>query len=145
MISFDTNILFPACDSSSPLHPKACEYLGQLGRSENVCVCEQVLMELYCLLRNPTVCANPLPAMEAVHVIHRFRSNPRWRLVDVLQSPALMEHVWSLASKQGFAYRRIFDIRLAETLRQHGVREFATRNTKDFRDAGFARVWNPLA
>ena len=29
--------------------------------------------------------------------------------------------------------------------RHHGVSEFATRNVSDFRDFGFARVWDPLA
>jgi hypothetical protein len=30
-------------------------------------------------------------------------------------------------------------------LQHHGVTEFATVNTADFRDLGFHRVWNPLA
>jgi uncharacterized protein len=55
-----------------------------------------------------------------------------------------MEAVWKRAAEPEFARRRIFDVRLALTLRHHGVREFATANEKDFLDAGFERVWNPL-
>jgi len=40
-----------------------------------------------------------------------------------------------------FAFRRIIDLRLALTLRHHGVTEFATANEKDFQSVGFNRVW----
>lgn len=43
-----------------------------------------------------------------------------------------------------FAPRRAYDWRVALTLTQQGVTEFATVNTKDFQDFGFTRVWNPL-
>ena len=43
-----------------------------------------------------------------------------------------------------FARRRIFDLRTAFCLQAFGVTDFATANVKDFADAGFARVWNPL-
>ena len=39
----------------------------------------------------------------------------------------------------------MFDARLGFTLRHHGVREFATRNIKDFDGIGFGRVWDPIA
>ena len=40
--------------------------------------------------------------------------------------------------------RRIYDARLAQSLRRQGVTELATGNVKDFQDFGFARVWNPV-
>jgi hypothetical protein len=101
-------------------------------------------MELYCLLRNPKVCRNPLPADLAVAVIQRFRSHPAWRIVDVRMSPFFMNTVWETAASPSFAYRRIFDVRLAMTLQHHGVTDFATCNLKDFSGIVFLRVWNPL-
>jgi len=56
-----------------------------------------------------------------------------------------MDRVWTHAAAAGFPYRRLFDARLACVLRHHGVTEFATCNTGDFKDFGFDRVWNPLA
>jgi len=50
-----------------------------------------------------------------------------------------------LAFEPGCAYRRIFDMRLAATLRQHHVTQFATRNARDFERFGFARVWDPFS
>jgi len=145
MISCDTNILFPAFDSTSSLHASARKFLTSLADRDDVCLCEQVLMELYCLLRNPSVCRNPLSAQDAVDLINRVRTNPFWRVVDVVAEPALMPWVWQQASQRSMACRRIFDLRLAATLRQHQVTEFATRNIKDFEGLGLAKVWNPLS
>jgi len=55
-----------------------------------------------------------------------------------------MERVWMQAAQKGIAFRRIIDLRLALTLRHHGVTELATSNEKDFKGQGFLRVWNPL-
>jgi len=56
-----------------------------------------------------------------------------------------MHSIWELASQPGFARRRIFDARLAQTLRHHGVTEFVTNNIKDFEGFGFDRVWSPYS
>jgi len=42
-------------------------------------------------------------------------------------------------------FHRIVDARLGLALRQHGVNQFATVNTRDFQEFGFQRLWNPLA
>ena len=57
----------------------------------------------------------------------------------------MMESVWDQAAQKGLAFRRIIDLRLAQTLRHNGVSEFATANEKDFKGQGFLRVWNPVA
>jgi toxin-antitoxin system PIN domain toxin len=143
--SCDTNVLFPACSSGSPQHGAAHQFLAGYIKRDDFCLCEQVLLELYCLLRNPTVNSRPLSAKKAVDVIQRLRSNPRWPVVDVVLGGDTMEQVWAHAAKPAFACRRIFDARLAMALRNHGVTHFATRNTKDFKAFGFERVWDPFA
>jgi len=144
MTSCDTNILFHACDATSPHHVRARDFLSLHKQNQQFLLCEQVLMELYCLLRNPTVCKKPLSAPAAVTVIRQFRGNPAWRMVDAVQDGRMMEQVWKWAAAPDCAYRKIFDLRLAATLHAHRVREFATCNVKDFKDTGIARVWNPL-
>ena len=57
----------------------------------------------------------------------------------------IMDRVWNLAAKEGFARRRIYDTRLAVSLVHQGVSEFATRNVPDFQGFGFRRVFDPLA
>ena len=144
MISCDTNILFPACDSTSAHHDVARSFLADHAGNNAFCLCEQVLMELYCLLRNPVVCRNPMSGPEAAGVIQRFRSNPNWPIVDIIMDSRIMAQVWEQAAGRTFPYRRIFDARLAATLQHHGVTQFATRNQKDFKGTGFDRLWNPL-
>ena len=58
--------------------------------------------------------------------------------------PGLHDELWGLAAETSFARRRIYDARLALSLRRQGVTELATANVKDFQDFGFARVWNPV-
>ena len=141
MISVDTNILLYAQNADCAENSAALDFVGHLGSRDDVVICELVLVELYLLLRNPTVLASPLGPDEAVDVCRAYRSNPRWRLVE---NASVMGSVWSAASARQFARRRIIDLRLALTLQHHGVTDLATANVKDFRDAGFARVWNPI-
>lgn len=90
------------------------------------------------------MCKRLLTAPAATETIHGFRSNPRWRIVDVVPGSSIMTQLWQRAAARSFVYGRIFDLRLGLTLRHHGVTEFATCNAKDFADLGFERVWNPL-
>lgn len=145
MTSCDTNVLFAAYVSDCADHGRIAAFMERFANDREFILCEQVLMEFYCLLRNPHVAANPLSADEACNVIARLRSNPAWRIVDVPEDASVMRAVWSFAARPGVAFRRIFDRRVSETLRYHGVDTFATRNTKDFADAGFTRLINPWA
>jgi uncharacterized protein len=69
-----------------------------------------------------------------------------WKIPNVMriENATVMDDVWALAGSKSFARRRIFDARLALTLRRGGVTHFATANEKDFRGFGFSKVWNPL-
>ena len=142
MLSIDTNILFAACEATAPSHAAARRFLESHRDNSDLVLCELVLVELYLLLRNPAVVANPLSARNAGHLILALRQNPKWRLVE---HASVMDAVWAKAGHDPFARRRVIDVRLALTLQHHGVTDFATVNTTDFRDLGFRRVWNPLA
>jgi uncharacterized protein len=141
MISFDTNILFPALVQQHPNHAPARSFL-QSHQHPKVCLCELVLVETYVLLRNPALSPNPLGATEACAIIQKLRTHPQWRLIDY--PGGLMQPIWDQAGAPTFARRRIFDSRLAYTLRHHGVTEFVTDNIKDFENFGFKRIWSPF-
>jgi predicted nucleic acid-binding protein len=108
---------------------------------DDVVLCELVLVELYILLRNPSVLKRPLSSTQAVSICQIYRQNPKWRLVE---NAPVMEAVWEKVNKPDFPRRRIFDIRLALTLQHHGVTDLATANIKDFQDLELHRVWNPV-
>jgi toxin-antitoxin system PIN domain toxin len=141
MISIDTNIFLYAQNSDCAENQVAAAFLDECARRDDVAICELVLIELYQLLRNPAVLERPLDAPDAADVCQTFRRNPRWALIE---NAPVMEQVWTVAGQPHVARRRLFDARLAFTLRHYGVREFATRNIKDFTDFGFSRLWDPL-
>lgn len=143
MISCDTNILFYSLNASCPENESARIFLESNSENEKFAICELTLVELYVLLRNPKMNRHPASAHEAVSIIHRFRTNPYWPVIDYPGS--LMEEIWNHAGKSGSAYRSIFDARIAFTLLHHNVKEFATANVKDFKNFPFAKVWNPTA
>lgn len=143
MTSCDTNILFAALNRGSPTHLAARQFLMTHADSSRFVLCEQVLMECYCLLRNPAVTKQPLTASVAADIVGRLRANPHWRIVDIPPNRDCMESVWREAATHLFPFRKIFDLRLAFTLRHHGVTAFATRNLKDFASCGFDRLFDP--
>lgn len=141
MLGIDTNILAYARLARSPWHEKAKSFLEGVADDTEVVISEQVLVELYLLLRNDKIISPPLSAEAAVRECALFRSHPRWQLVD---SADVMDQVWPVAAASNFPRRKIFDVRLAKNLQSHGVTRFATANTKDFKNLGFEEVWNPL-
>jgi toxin-antitoxin system PIN domain toxin len=142
MISIDTNILLYAQDSSCPEYPAAIQFLRRHADDPDIALCELVFVELYVLLRNPVVLSTPLSAADAVEVVQAFRANRRWSIIETAEG--VMTDVWQMARRADFPRRRIFDARLAITLRRSGVRAFATHNVDDFREYGFERVWDPI-
>jgi toxin-antitoxin system PIN domain toxin len=142
MLSFDTNIAVHAANSASPQHEAAAAFIGSLASRTDVAVCELVLVELYLKLRNEKIFSKPLTAAQAAATCQSYRNNRSWMLIE---SAPVMSAVWEHAAQHQFAFRRIIDVRLALTLRGHGVTEFATSNTRDFSNMGFTKVWNPLS
>ena len=141
MLSFDTNIAVHAANLGSPLHARARDFLQSLATRRDTAVCELVLVELYLKLRNEKIFPRPLTASQAAAICQAYRKNQAWTLIDCAP---VMEEVWQQAASGNFAFRRIIDVRLAQTLQHHGVPEFATSNEKDFANQGFLKVWNPL-
>lgn len=141
MIAFDTNILLYALNADCPEHAAARSFLEECAERDDVVVAELVLVELYVLLRNPAVVTSPRSAQAAAAACQVFRQNPRWALVE---NAPVMSDVWRFAARPRVARRRVFDARLALTLRHHGVTELATDNIRDFEDFGFGRVFSPI-
>lgn len=145
MISIDTNILLPAVETGNAAHAAASAFLGSLQDREDVAICEFILLELYVLLRNPSVLITPLSPPAALDICQAFRRHPRWQVIGFpTESRDFHDRFWQRLGENDFARRRAYDWRAALILLKSGVTEFATVNEKDFRDFGFKRVWNPL-
>lgn len=143
MRSCDTNVLAYYFDERSSGHAAARRYLQERANDWDFVLCDLVLAELCVLLRNPVLFEQPCSAAEAVGKIREFAANPRWEMV-YYPGRTVMDLVWKDVARESIGRRAIYDARLARTLRHHGVREFATRNVKDFERFGFERVFNPI-
>lgn len=142
MIGVDTNLLLAWLNTSHASHSAARQWFASQESSDELVLCELVLTELYGLLRNPKLWHQPLNGPQAVALIQKLREHPHWELIDY--PGGLMADIWREAAAPDFAYRRIYDARLALTLRHYGVTQLATANVKDFAGFGFESVWNPL-
>jgi len=143
MTGLDANLLLYSLNPDSKDHASAKGFLREIfaDRSGAVAIADYVLVELYVLLRNPAVMARPLSSLQAVELVTSY-----WKFPTVVrvENAEVMDRVWKLARREDFSRRRIFDVRLGETLRHHGVTHLATANVKDFQGLGFEKVWNPL-
>lgn len=145
MTSLDSNLLLYTYSQASPFHRPARTFVESLAARSDVAVSELVLVEFYTLLRNPAVLVKPLGPPEAVEVVERYRRHPDWMILGFdPDSVDAHDELWSLAAGEGFARRRIYDARLALSLRRQGVTQFATANVAAFEGFGLSRVWNPL-
>lgn len=141
LIAFDTNLAVYALNERAVEHGKARALLESFHDRDDVAICELMLVELYLKVCNQTIFPHPWTPREATKICQRFRSNPRWALIE---SAPVMSQVWTQSAKSNFSPRRLIDLRLAFTLRHHGVTVFYTRNTKDFQGLGFESVVNPI-
>ena len=145
MLALDTNILFSAIEETSAPHAKAAAFVA-LRERDDVALSEFALLELYVLLRNPSVLVHPRSAAAATEMCLALRRHPRWQVLGFpVDSAAFHDELWPKLSTPDFARRRAYDWRMALSLIRQGVDELATVNTKDFQGFGFRRVWNPLA
>lgn len=141
----DTNVLFSAVQSTDQQHVAAAAFLDGLQERNDVVISEFVLLELYGLLRNTAIVLRPLSPARAVAICEEFRTHPRWQVVGLpAENRAFHDALWPRLAEPGFARRRAYDWRIALSLLQQGVDEFATVNLRDFEGFGFKRVWNPL-
>jgi len=142
MRSCDTNILLYALNTDCSEHSAARRYFDSIVNDNNFAICELVLLELYVLLRSSKVLRTPLSAREASEYCISLRENPAWRLIDY--DPRVSDAIWAVCASTKLAGPTVFDTRLALTLEHHGVKEFATRNVKDFKRFSGLDVFNPI-
>lgn len=144
MKSGDTNLLLYAMNRGCAEHAVAKSWLeAALAEPREWIFSDQVLFELYRLLRHPKVMAKPLAASAALAQIGWFREETGFlhcgydeaRWVGVVQAVAAQGERGGLL---------VYDAVLAETLRAQGVTQFHTHNVGDFAGFGFFEVVNPL-
>lgn len=96
-----------------------------------------------CPIGNTVVLQKPLNSRQASECIQWYRESSGW--LQCAWEPALMKELYPFWENSAFPARNSFDLKLAITLKYHGVEELYTRNIKNFTDLNFFSLFNPLA
>ena len=145
MKSGDTNLLLYAMNRGCAEHDRAQAWLeAALAEPREWIFSDQVLFELYRLLRHPRVMTKPLTAKAALAQIVWFREKTGFLHCgyDDTRWAGVLAAVAAQGERSGLL---VHDAVLAETLRAQDVTHFYTRNVADFAGFGFFEVVNPLA
>jgi predicted nucleic acid-binding protein len=135
----DTNILAYAYDNSDAKRRKICEKIvrsGFLGESRYH-VSGQILGELYVVLTRKT--AKPLSKAQAALIVNGFIDSPNWGKLDY--DHVTVRRAVEDLNTMGTSF---WDMMIAETMRDAGVKALYTENERDFAMFPWLKVTNPI-
>lgn len=145
MYALDTNLLVYAHNTASPFHAKAKTFLESVMSERNeggqlsICIPAQVFMEFLNVITWNRLEA-PIPLADATEIIQDYLDTG----VTILHPlPTQLNTLLDLL-KTTTTRKKVFDVALAATLKDHGVSGLYTANTKDFEEFEFLDVKNPL-
>jgi predicted nucleic acid-binding protein len=127
----DTNILVYAADRSSPNHEAALLIRDKGLKGEvPVCVCPQVLNELFAIITDPKRVNNPRTHKEALMEIEKYllASN----ILKIYAGPGIIEKTTALLKHHKVTKQDIFDLQLVATMLLNNVTSLYTYNQEDF-------------
>ncbi len=135
----DTNILVCAFDQSEKKKRQICEKLVRTtfqGES-NSYLSNQILGELFVVLTNKV--AKPLSKEKASTIVRGFIDSLKWNKTNYDHSTVRR----ALADAETINIS-FWDLLIAETMRDAGVRVLLTENTKDFSKVPWIKAINPM-
>lgn len=146
MYALDTNILVYAHNIGVAKHEQAKTFVQDvMNRRDNeghlsVCIPAQVLLEFLNVITWNRL-ETPLPLNEALQIVQDYLGTGATILhPKETHIFTVLELLQSVKSR-----KRIFDVALAATLKDHGISGLYTVNTDDFKDFAFLEVKNPLS
>ena len=146
MYALDTNILVYAHNIKSPYHKSAKAFVKQAMNTWSVdgqltvCLPAQVLVEFLNVITWSRI-ESPLPLPKAIQVIQGYIDTGVTILHPRLtQLQTVIDLLKSVTTR-----KKIFDVALVATLKDHNISGLYTANTKDFEEFSFLGVKNPLS
>lgn len=146
MYAIDTTLLVYAHNRGSKLHRQAKAFVEDALNSRNaegklsVCIPAQVLMEFLNVITWSRLEA-PLPLADATKLVQEYLDTG----ISIIY-PQTTQINTLLSLLQGATSRKkVFDVALAATLKDHQIEGLYTVNTKDFAEFSFLTVENPLS
>lgn len=143
MYAIDTNLLVYAHNTASPFHPKAKAFVeDQLNKYDGegkltICIPAQVLMEFINVITWQRL-ENPLPLADATKIVQDYLDTGVTILYpQPTQLQTLLDMFKSITTR-----KKVFDVALAATLKDHSISRLYTVNTKDFEEFEFLEAKN---
>lgn len=136
---FDTNIIAYAFDRSDPEKRKVCSRLVKeaFDGVTRGSVSNQVLAELFVVLTQKV--ARPVSKARASTILRSFVDSPNWVKVNYEAGTAARAAGDSAAMANHF-----WDLLIAETMRDAGVRKIYSENAKDFEGVSWIEATDPI-
>lgn len=135
----DTNVLVHAANLASPLHAKAASLVDRgLRQSGLFCVAPQNLVEFAAVVSRPRLAVDPPTPAEILRVTNLFYRSRR--LAKIYPRRGTVIRAMREGADLGVQGPRWYDLFLAMTMRDAGVREIITENVQDFRPFPFVRA-----
>ena len=135
----DTNVLVYAAYRRSPLHAPAAALVDRALRERGLyCVAPQNLVEFAAVTTRRRAGEQPMPAEEVLRItktLYRSRT-----LVKIYPQRGTVARTMSEGARLGIYGAAWYDLFLAITMNDAGVRELITENVSDFEPLEFLRV-----
>lgn len=145
MYALDTNLLVYAHNTASPFHIKAKAFVETIMNKRDeegelaICIPAQVLMEFLNVITWHRL-EVPLSLTDATQLVQDYLNSGALILYpQSTQLNTLLDLLKTVTTR-----KKVFDVALAATLKDHGIPGLYTVNTKDFAEFGFLDVKNPL-
>lgn len=135
----DTNVLIYAAYRRSPLHEAAATLLDRALRHRGLyCIAPQNLVEFAAVATRRRADEEPMPAEEVLRItdiLYRSRT-----LIKIYPQRGTVARTMREGSELGVEDPAWYDLFLAITMRDAGVRELITENVSDFAGLSFLKV-----
>ena len=145
LFAIDTNLLVYAHNSDSEFHQQAAQFIERMFNEYDadgqlsVCLSTQVLTEFINVMTRQTL-RRPLSIQEAADVVQDYLDTG----VLVLSHKETQMQTFMTLLKTVTTRKKMFDVVLAATLKDHEIAGLYTVNTVDFEDFEWLKVINPL-
>lgn len=146
MFALDTNILVYAHNSASPFHKKAKRFVEHLiadkdgSENSSICIPLQVCAEFINVCTRQTI-EKPLSILDAVKEIRRYSE---FLEIPILNPKPTQLKTFLALLESTTTRKKIFDVYLAATLKDHQIKGFYTVNVDDFKEYVFLKIVNPF-
>jgi hypothetical protein len=146
MFAFDTNILIYAHNEGATFHQKAAAFVKRVTAERDpngqhvVGIPVQVYAEFINVITRQTL-EKPLSLEQAVLVVEKYLKAG----VPIISPQPTQLHTFLELAKSVTTRKKTFDIFLAATLKDNGIKGLYTVNVDDFKDFTFLQTINPLA